>query len=208
MGASRNLSAGRYYHIYNRGNRKQNICLNEADYNAYIRIMFKHFRKQNQTILAYCFMPNHYHVLVRIEDTKAFVAAMRHFGSSSAIYFNKRYKTVGHLFQSRYKHREIANELDLIYVSRYIHRNPLLPSKSNLKKLISYPYSSFAEYCKPNTNNEWLLINKDILDYFQSQNAYKRFVLTDTYSRHMSAIKLKNLFMTQALASADYSAEY
>ncbi len=75
-------------------------------------------------ILAFCFMPNHIHLLVRQLRDNGTSKFMQKVGTGYAVYFNKKYKRKGHLF-NRFKAIHIADDNQLITVFNYIHANPI-----------------------------------------------------------------------------------
>ena len=92
------------------------------------------------------------------------------------MYFNKKYKRVGPVFQGRYKAVLITDENQFIYMSKYIHRNPLdiLTSGSDPEV---YQYSSYKNYLRV-INQVWVYPG-EILGYFSKQNrneSYKKFI--------------------------------
>jgi len=92
------------------------------------------------TLHNYCLMGNHYHLLIETaqENLSKF---MRQLGMNYAIYFNKKYKRVGHLWQGRFKSWFVTDEAYLYTLMLYIEQNPL---KANIVKAPEeYPYSSY-----------------------------------------------------------------
>ena len=121
-------------------------------------------------------MPNHYHLLLYQKDKYLIRDFMRSIGTKYSMYFNRRYKRVGPLFQGKYKAVLIESEDQLIYLTKYIHRNPveILPSGSDLE---GYKYSSYGNYLG-RFSQRWLK-SKKLLDIFTSSNkmlTYKNFV--------------------------------
>lgn len=105
-----------------------------------------------------------------------------------SMYFNKKYKRVGHVFQGRYKAVRVESETQFIYLSKYIHRNPLeiLPTGTVLE---GYKYSSYPNYL--NLFNQTWVDKTDIMSYFSKinpQESYKRFV-EETDERDLPLIK-------------------
>ena len=76
-------------------------------------------------ILAFCFMPNHIHLLVRQIKNNGITQFMRKFGAGYAAYFNKRYDRRGHLFQGRFKAVHIKNNEQLKTIFVYIYTNSI-----------------------------------------------------------------------------------
>ena len=140
----RDFSPGGYYHIYNRGNAKQNIFLQEEDYIFYLNRLRQIKDKQKISLICYCLMPNHLHLLVR-QDSDALISkfiSLLH--SYYVMYFNNKYDRAGHLFQDRFKHKTIDKDEYLLYLSSYIHLNPLIDGFTG--KLEDYPWSSYPDY--------------------------------------------------------------
>lgn len=84
-------------------------------------------------------MGNHFHLLLFQEsDTQAITQLMRSVATAYSMYFNRKYKRFGHLFQSVYKASRIKDEAYLLHISRYIHMNP--------RSYKRYRWSSIAYY--------------------------------------------------------------
>lgn len=109
-------------------------------------------------ILAFCFMPNHIHLLIKQTVDEGITQFMRKFGAGYAAYFNKKYDRRGHLFQGRFRAVHIRSNEQLQTVFVYIHANPisLMESKwkergiKNPKRIIkfleNYKWSSYQDY--------------------------------------------------------------
>ncbi len=156
-----------YYHIYNRGVAKTDIFLNQQDYGVFLSYLKEYLSppkpltpkdlsagRQNYLLnnyhdqvrlLAFCLMPNHFHLLVNQRESHTIESLMRSLSIRFSSYFNKKYARVGHLFQSVYKAILIQSDDYLLWLSRYIHRNPI-ELLSPGQKLSDYPYSSYRSY--------------------------------------------------------------
>ncbi len=88
-----------YYHIINRGVDKMNIFRHPDDYEYFEELMCFYMNSYSITLHNYCLMSNHYHILIEItqENLSKF---MRQLNMNYAIYFNKKYKRVGHLWHT------------------------------------------------------------------------------------------------------------
>ena len=115
-------------------------------------------RNQLVKILAFCFMPNHIHLLLKQIKNDGISKFMRKFGTGYASYFNKKYDRMGHLFQGRFKAVHIKDDEQLKNVFVYIHTNPISlveprwkeigiahPEKTS-KFLENYKWSSYSDY--------------------------------------------------------------
>lgn len=154
-----------YYHLYNRGVNKGKIFTDEHDYKMflfylkiylsppnlqgeYLKVAPSHKLKNYSEAIklnAYCLMPNHFHLLVWQKETYDINFFMRSLSSKYAMYYNHKYKRVGSLFQGVYKAVLVESEQQWLYLTKYIHRNPLdiLPSGTLLE---GYKYSSYGNY--------------------------------------------------------------
>jgi len=134
------------YHIYNRGVEKRSLFMNSRDYARFIDdlIIFNdiklvinpklrirdikngdHKRKPLVDILAFCLMPNHYHLLLRQRVDDGITEFMRKLGGGYVNYFNLKHQRVGTLFQGKFKSVLISDKSQFTYIPFYIHLNPL-----------------------------------------------------------------------------------
>ena len=81
------------------------------------------------TLIAYCLMPNHFHFLVKQNSANGIDRFMNSLGTRYTMYFNRKYKRVGSLYQDVYKAVMVGSDEQLLHLTRYIHRNPV-PSGS------------------------------------------------------------------------------
>lgn len=94
--------------------------------------------------VAYCLMPNHFHLLLRQRDISAIRKFMNSLCTRYSMYFNRKYKRVGGLFQDEYRAVRVNSEEQLLHLSRYIHRNPIPLLQG--APLQDFLYSSYQEY--------------------------------------------------------------
>jgi putative transposase len=203
--------AGGCYHIYNRGVEKRVIFLDEMDYSVYISYLSTYLSppidpesdlqgsalkvlQENRSpsripknyfgeikLLAYCLMPNHFHLMVTQESEHGIDQFMRSVSTKYVRYFNTKYKRVGPLFQSTYKAVRVESEYQYVYLSKYIHRNPLdLFAKrtyiADPCRLDEYKYSSYGNYLHKYKQN-WVMVD-EILGLFGDVNkriSYKNY---------------------------------
>jgi REP element-mobilizing transposase RayT len=115
---------GVFYHVLARGNNKQVIFKDDQDYNVYI-IRLKRYHERYKFILyAYTLMPNHIHLLIETGITPL-SKIMQGIQQSYTYYYHKKYESVGHLFQGRYKAILCQRDTYLLELVRYIHLNPV-----------------------------------------------------------------------------------
>jgi putative transposase len=164
------FAARSFYHIYNRGHNKQPIFLHNRDYTRYLKRLKEYLTKHNVTLLAFCLMPNHVHLLLQQNSEEQLDKFVHRLHTAYSMYFNKKYDRVGSVFQSRFKAKLIDSEEYLLHVSRYIHLNPIeiIRAQGPALRLEEYQWSSLKEYAKPLLPN---ISNPNIiLQYFTSRN--------------------------------------
>ena len=160
---------GGYFHVYNRGNRKQDIFLEDVDYIGYLARLREYKDKRKISIICYCLMPNHFHLLLRQDSEIPIFSFLQSLHTSYSMYFNNKYDKVGHLFQGAFKQKEIDKDEYLLHLSSYIHLNPL--SAGLVSKLEDYQWSSYPDYIGA---REGTLCDKEVIMGDNSPEWYKR----------------------------------
>ena len=159
---------GAYYHVMNRGNRREDILLTDKDRQVFLDGLADSCEIYSITLITYVLMSNHFHLLV--QTPKANLSEfMRHFLVTYTVRFNRRNGRAGHVFQGRFKSLLVDEDEYLLPLSRYIHLNPIRTSRfkdadfqTKSEYLKKYPWSTFPGYCylrKRNKNIDygWLL---------------------------------------------------
>ncbi len=114
----------------------------------------------------YCLMPNHFHLLVHQTEATIIDKFMNSLWTRYVMYFNRKYQRVGPLFQGLYKAVLVSSDEQLLWLTRYIHRNPLPLLQGSA--LQSYRYSSYPHYLGIKSE-EWIN-SQDILSFFSKGN--------------------------------------
>ena len=135
------LDMAGFHHIVNRGVARDNVYKCDEDKEKYLEILCKACKTYRVNVHDYCLMDNHYHLLIETtsENLSLF---MRQINSNYAIYFNKKYKRTGHLWQGRYKSWYIVKEEYLYDLYRYIEHNPI--EAKITQKIGEYPFTLLA----------------------------------------------------------------
>jgi REP element-mobilizing transposase RayT len=136
-----------FYHLYNRGNNKEAIFFEAENYRFFLQRPIKYFPPDKAQIHAYCLMPNHFHLLIRLLSGLDYSSAMQHFGISFAKSINTRYARVGHLFQGRFKAKHVDSTEYLLHLTRYIHLNPRFAGL--VERAEHWEFSSYRDYVCP-----------------------------------------------------------
>lgn len=175
-----------YYHIYNRGVEKRKIFLDDQDYSVFIGLFKRHLGKMPEVdrvgreynwladdveIIAFCLIPNHFHLLVYQVEMNAITELLRAVCSSYVTYFNKKYDRVGTLFQGNFKAVKVNNDNYLIHLTRYIHRNPSNYLNWEWSSLSYWVGDKSAFWIKPQRLND--MTSEQYLDFVNDEAGYK-----------------------------------
>ena len=141
------------------------------------------------SIMCYCFMPNHFHFLLRQETNGGISRFLSQFLNSYTRYFNTRNKRVGPLFLDDFKNVLVENEEQLLHLSRYIHLNPYSSKVvENLSDLYKYEWSSLTEYI--GGSEDYVCDREMISSYFKTSESYKKFISDRAdYQRELKQIE-------------------
>ncbi|MCG7346460.1 transposase [Sporosarcina sp. ACRSL] len=133
-----------YFHVTMRGNNRHPIFQTEEDKRNLMRAFGYVYDKYPFTMLAYCIMSNHYHLLIRseVELSKVMARINRRYSD----YFSKRYDHVGRIYEKRYFSKLANGPRAILDISSYIHRNPIDTKVPMVKSLKDYRFSSFQYY--------------------------------------------------------------
>ena len=164
--------AGYHYHLYNRGVNYQPLFFN--DYNwAYFITRLRHYcRSDLLDIMAYCLMPNHYHLLVYLKSDDLSSAVMQPFSLSYTKAINQQQGRVGPLFQGPFKAKLVDQDEYLLHLSRYIHLNPVLAGL--VAQPAAWRFSSYRDFV--GLRDGTLPQPEIVLSQFETPQAYAEFV--------------------------------
>ena len=175
---------GEYYHIYSRGVEKRRIFMNAKDYARFLALLYimnqdvsfrmDNFLRDNQnklenifkkdrektlvSILGYCLMPNHFHLILYEHTENGISKFMGKLLTAYSMYFNTRYERSGPLFTRPFRSEHINNESQYMYIFSYVHLNPLsilesrwkengIKNKKEAKEFLEkYKYSSYQDF--------------------------------------------------------------
>jgi putative transposase len=167
---------GAFYHVIVRGNRRQKIFRDDRDRLYYLKRV-EHYRQRYQfKIYAYVLMSNHVHLLLETGKTPL-SKILQGLQFTYTQYYNRRYRTVGHLFQGRYKAILCDRDAYLLELVRYIHLNPA--RLKNPQDLIGYLWSSHHTYLGgtgPVTVDTALVLAELGNSAAQARRAYRNFI--------------------------------
>jgi len=188
-----------FYHIYNRGNSKQQIFQSMRDEERFMEILYLcntnspiNIRNINRdteniysynlddkivTIVAYCLMPNHFHILLSPINENGIQLFMQKLSTAYVMYYNKKYERTGSLFEGKFKSTHADSDDYLRYLFSYIHLNPIKIIESSWKEsgiknkqkalefLKKYNSSSYIDW-ENVKRNENLIIKKEAFEQY------------------------------------------
>jgi len=178
-----------WYHVLNRGRRRESIFRDPKDYEIFLRTVQEACEYWHLRVAAYCLLTNHYHLLVQTPNGNL-SRCLRHVDGVYTQRFNRRHGHDGSLFRGRYKALLVEADAYLLQLVRYIHRNPLeagLPGT-----LEDYPWSSHQSYLSRSSKGEWLykdgVLEMLAADPSERSGAYRRLIAEEADE------KLKQIF--------------
>ncbi|MBP9669778.1 transposase [Candidatus Woesebacteria bacterium] len=207
------LVTGSYYHLFNRGINRQPTFLIKSDYERFIQttsfyrptespIKYSQFLKNPHdvradllskidnsphqiTIVAYCLMPNHFHLLLRQNEDGGISKFLGDVQNSYVKYFNVKHKRTGSLFDRQFKAVLVETENQLLHLTRYIHLNPYSSHMVDSDHITTYPYSSLPEYI----SGKFILSDPNqVMEIYPKR--YESFVLNHAdYQQRLESIK-------------------
>ena len=178
------FESGHYYHIYNRGNNKENIFIEEKNYNFFLEKM-KKYLLPIADVYVYCLLKNHFHIVLRIKNQKELPEKFKekihlpfsNFFNSYAKSINTAYNRTGSLFQEHLHRNRIENEEYLKQLIVYVHLNPVKHKfTGSFETYLHSSYHSYLSNKKTSIDRDFILELFEGLDNFKGYHDEKRLV--------------------------------
>jgi REP element-mobilizing transposase RayT len=134
------------YHVMSRGDRREDIFLDDVDRHDFIKTLAESCQKADWQVHAYCLMRNHYHLVLETPNANL-VAGMAWLQSTYTIRLNHRHKLFGHVFSGRYRAQLVEGSGNgyLRTACDYVHLNPVRAGLVQTEdRLVAYPWSSLV----------------------------------------------------------------
>ncbi len=191
------LEPGKYYHIYNRGNNREDLFKEDRNYDYFLKLYEHHICPIADTF-AYCLMRNHFHLLVKIKNNntsqvlktcevlKPKINPSQSFSNLFNAYskaINKAYNRSGSLFQDRFHRIEITSDKYFACLIHYIHFNPQRHGFTD--NFRTYPYSSYQLFL---SEKDTILERKQVTDWFGGMKDFIEFHDTVTEEKLIAEI--------------------
>ncbi len=167
---------GAFYHVITRGNQRQRVFKGDNDFQKYINLLAFYKERYKYSLYAYVLMSNHVHLLIETRQIPL-SKILQGINQSYTMYFNGKYKTVGHLFQGRYKAILCDKDAYLLSLIKYIHLNAV---RAKIAKAAGqYRWSSHQSYEKKKNND--FVDTDQVLRIFsedksQSRKLYRAYI--------------------------------
>lgn len=211
------LVTDHYYHVFNRGVAHQPTFHLARDYERFLSYLSYYRHKEAPVrlskllqipkevrnkilekleiandvivdIVAYCCMPNHFHLLLKQRADGGVSLFMKKITDGYTRYFNTKHQRVGPVFQGAFKAVHITNNEQLLHISRYIHLNPVVSAVVRENDFYTYPWSSLSSYI--NKKIPTFVNSMPILENFRNPQNYLEFVNDQIdYGKRLEEIK-------------------
>jgi putative transposase len=163
---------GHIYHVYNRGAHQLTIFRKPRHFRKCVALLLKYSAHYEVSLLAYCLMPNHYHLIVRQEDDGSIPRFLQTTFNSFVQYYNLLESHSGILFQGPAKSTLVDTDEYLLQAIRYVHTNPV--SAKLVKKASDWEFSDCSLWVG---DSEVLFPGKSIRDeWFKDGKGYREFL--------------------------------
>ena len=182
---------GAMYHVMSRGDRREEIFLDDVDRQDFLKTLAEACQKTDWQVHAYCLMPNHYHLVLETPNANL-VTGMAWLQSTYTIRLNHRHKLFGHVFSGRYKAQLVEGSGNgyLRTACDYVHLNPVRAGLLQPReRLLAYPWSSFGAYLAAAAHRpEWIRVDRLLAEHgIQRDSAEGR----QEFERRMEARRLE-----------------
>ena len=126
MARTLRVALGGYcYHVLNRGNGRRTVFHEEADCDAFVKLLNEANEHVPMRLLAFCLMPNHFHLALWPREDGQLSDYMAWLLTAHVRRYHNHYHSSGHIWQGRFKSFPIEEDNHLLTVLRYIERNPV-----------------------------------------------------------------------------------
>lgn len=186
------LQPGLYYHIFNRGNNRENLFFEERNYGYFLKLYARHICPVADTFV-YCLMGNHFHLLLRVKTEEEYLQSIKtfqnsgsdinirnktfdpsqHFSNLFNAYskaINKTYGRTGSLFEERFRRIPVTSHKYFLNLTFYIHFNP--QKHGFVDDFRDWPWSSYG--CL-DTGQPDLIKQDEVLAWFGGVQQFREY---------------------------------
>lgn len=133
------------YHVLNRGNGRAEVFHQDDDYAAFVRLLTQASGRVPMRLLAWCLMPNHFHLVLWPREDGDLSRWMQWLLTSHVRRYHRHYGGSGHVWGGRFKAFPIQSDEHLLTVMRYVERNPVRAKTIAVRKAQRWPWSSVGQ---------------------------------------------------------------
>ena len=176
------LIYGETYHIYNRGNNRENIFIEERNFRYFLKLYAKYIEQVADTF-AFCLLRNHFHFLVRIkedqdkQDCQSYLSPSRAFSNLFSTYtkaINKAYQRSGSLFEKSFRRKIVNRDSYFTNLVLYIHRNPEIHGL--VEDFREWPFSSYSAILSTEKTG---IMRDEVLNWFGNKEEFTSFHMSE-----------------------------
>ena len=176
--SARMLIDGGTYHVLTRGNNGQQIFHDEMDYQRYLQLLVTYAQEHRLHIYHFALMPNHVHLVLEVPVSDTLSKAMLSVNLRYTLFYQRRYRYSGHLWQGRFKSLLIDRDSYLLECGRYVELNPVRAGL--VKEPGAYAWSSYRVYAEGIDNP--LIAHNPLYEGLgatarERQDSYRQFIL-------------------------------
>ncbi|MBI2630662.1 transposase [Candidatus Nomurabacteria bacterium] len=218
---------GEHYHVYSRGVEKRKIFLNAKDYERFVALLYimnqgapfrmENFLRDKQksirnifnekrekplvSVLSYCLMPNHFHLILYEHTTGGISKFMGKLLTAYSMYFNTKFERSGPLLTRPFRSEHINNEPQYMYIFSYVHLNPLsinykgwkengIENKEEAEEFLEkYQFSSYRDFLGIN-RPERVIIDFSMVPKYIKEMKLGFKTLEDNFEQGLPLLKL------------------
>jgi len=199
------LQYGLTYHIYNRGNNRENVFFEERNYRYFLQLYAKYIEPVAVTFV-YCQLRNHFHVLLRIktvEEQAAYHQAQeselpfkprrpsQQFGNLFNAYakaMNRAYERTGSLFEHPFRRILVTSDTHFVQLVAYIHQNP--EKHGFVDDFRDWPHSSYHTLLSDKPTR---LQRKEVWEWFEGRAGFEAYHRREVSERQIAPLTLEDL---------------
>jgi putative transposase len=167
---------GHFYHLWNHAAGEKLLFADEDDYLRCLSTFRRYYEPHSFAMVAYCLMPNHYHILIRQNSADPVYMLINRIWASYSRYYNKKYEKWGSIFSTKLQHKIMEDDTQLLQTCIYIHNNPR--EAGLVEDLSEWKWSNYLEWIDLRSG---VLFCKDVRDSFFSR--------TEVYAAFMKVYK-------------------
>lgn len=199
------IEPGKFYHIWNRGNNKENLFYSSSNYEYFIRMYAEYLDPVVETY-AFCLLPNHFHLLVQTRSilvspesiavspagetaktnkSNPVSLAFQRFFTAYSQAINAQQRRTGSLFQKPFKRLEVSSTRQLANLVHYIHTNP--QKHEIIDDFRQYSWSSYDRIMRDKPSK---LKKEEVLQWFKDKENYVNY-----HTRTIDLDELKDIII-------------